>query len=833
MKPFGNLNDAAARVLLKAQEEASAENQAEVRPEHLLMGLFLQERNTVALVLRSRDVTHAQLREQIIIQVRPGQSRRTFNPALSTATTSLLARAAELTRGQGRSQITVEDLSLCLIELPGIRTVLTRLGIDVNTLRGRITDGAGTGKNRDGALAFAGSSSGGEQRTPTLDEMGDDLTREAREHKLDPVVGRQKELQRTIQILGRRTKNNVILIGEPGVGKTAIANGLAQMIVDDPLVPEYLQNVKVISLNIGNLLAGTKYRGEFEGRIKSILAEVKKSKNILLVIDEIHTLVGAGAAGGGADAANLLKPALARGDLRCIGMTDLKSFQKYFEKDAALERRFQPILVPPATAEESIQILYGLRPLLENHYAVTITDGAVVESVRLSDRYISDRFLPDKAIDAIEEACSAVSLRKNGKSKSSFSKELTELRKRKANAVRTEEYETAKQLKIDEAALLSSIKMLGVDMSASEVTGEDAAQVVSAWSGVPLNRLTATESARSLLMQDEIHRSVIGQTDAVKAACKAIQRARVGLKDPKRPIASLMFTGPTGVGKTELAKALARYMFDSEEAIIRVDMSEYMEKHSLSRLIGSPPGYVGYDEGGLLTEAVRRRPYSIVLFDEIEKAHPDVFNLFLQILEDGRLTDSQGRTVDFKNTLVIMTSNIAAQAITKGGSTMGFEFGAPENRAEANYQKIKQQVTDALKAVYRPEFLNRLDEVVVFRQLVKQEIRLVADIMLTEVYRRVKDLGMSLIVTAAATDYLVDIGYNPAYGARPLRRAIQSWLEDPLAEQILSGHFAEGSCIFADLGETNEKGETSVRLEAVECKEDSGEDSKGEKQKAA
>lgn len=833
MKPFGNLSDAAARVLIKAQEEASAENQAEVMPEHLLMGLFLQERNTVASVLRSRDVTHAQLREQIIIQVRPGQSRRTFNLALSTATTSLLARAAELTRGQGRSQITVEDLSLCLIELHSVRTVLTRLGIDVNTLRRRITDGAGTGKNRDGAIAFAGSSGAEEQRTPTLDEMGNDLTREAREHKLDPVVGRQKELQRTIQILGRRTKNNVILIGEPGVGKTAIANGLAQMIVDDPLVPEYLQNRKVISLNIGSLLAGTKYRGEFEGRIKSILAEVKKSKNILLVIDEIHTLVGAGAAGGGADAANLLKPALARGDLRCIGMTDLKSFQKYFEKDAALERRFQPILVPPATAEESIQILYGLRPLLENHYALTITDGAVVESVRLSDRYISDRFLPDKAIDAIEEACSAVSLRKNGKSKSSFSKELTELRKRKANAVRAEDYETAKQLKIDEAALLSSIKMRGVDMSASEVTGEDAAQVVSAWSGVPLNRMTATESARSLLMQDEIHRSVIGQTDAVKAACKAIQRARVGLKDPKRPIASLMFTGPTGVGKTELAKALARYMFDSEEAIIRVDMSEYMEKHSLSRLIGSPPGYVGYDEGGLLTEAVRRRPYSIVLFDEIEKAHPDVFNLFLQILEDGRLTDSQGRTVDFKNTLVIMTSNIAAQAITKGGSTMGFEFGAPENRAEANYQKIKQQVTEALKAVYRPEFLNRLDEVVVFRQLVKQEIRLVADLMLAEVYRRVKDLGMSLIVTAAATDHLVDIGYNPAYGARPLRRAIQRWLEDPLAEEILSGRFAKGYCIFADLGETNEKGETSVRLEAVECKEDSGEDSKGEKQTAA
>jgi ATP-dependent Clp protease ATP-binding subunit ClpC len=648
----------------------------------------------------------------------------------------------------------------------------------------------------------------GRTKTPTLDEFGSNLTQMAIDNKLDPVVGRAKEIERVIQILGRRTKNNPVLIGEPGVGKTAIAEGLASRIASKD-IPDILEDKRVVTLDIGLLVAGTKYRGEFEERLKKIMDEIRSAGNVILVIDEVHTLIGAGAAEGAIDAANILKPALARGELQCIGATTLDEYRKHIERDAALERRFQPVMVGEPSVDETIEILYGLRDRYEAHHKLKISDEALVAAAKLSDRYISDRFLPDKAIDLMDEAGSRVRLINSQlpPAAKELDKELRQILKEKDDAVRSQDFDRAGELRDREMEIKAEIRTIaqtkrnGASGDGIEpvVTEEDIAHIVASWTGVPVNKLTESESEKLLHMEDTLHQRLIGQDDAVKAVSRAIRRARVGLKNPNRPIASFVFSGPTGVGKTELAKSLASYFFGAEEAMIRLDMSEYMERHTVSKLIGSPPGYVGYNEGGQLTEAVRRRPYTVVLFDEIEKAHPDVFNMLLQILEDGRLTDAKGRTVDFKNTLLILTSNIGSKVIEKGGSGIGFDFA--EDATESQYNRIRSLVNEELKQYFRPEFLNRLDEIIVFRQLNKLEVTQIAEIMLKEVFGRLTEKGIVLEVTDRFKDRLITEGYSPSYGARPLRRAIMRLLEDSLAEEILSGRIKDGDTALVDVDE--------------------------------
>ncbi|MFZ9974361.1 MAG: ATP-dependent Clp protease ATP-binding subunit, partial [Vulcanococcus sp.] len=649
-------------------------------------------------------------------------------------------------------------------------------------------------------------------------------------------VGRQHEIERVIQILGRRTKNNPVLIGEPGVGKTAIAEGLAQRINSGD-VPDILEDKRVLTLDIGLLVAGTKYRGEFEERLKKIMEEIRGAGNVILVIDEVHTLIGAGAAEGAIDAANILKPALARGELQCIGATTLDEYRKHIERDAALERRFQPVQVGEPSVDDTIEILRGLKERYEAHHRLVIADEALIAAATLGDRYISDRFLPDKAIDLIDEAGSRVRLM-NSKlppAAKEIDKQLRAIQKEKEDAVREQDFTKAGELRDKEVELRDQIRSIlqtrkeEPEASASEagseaspessattavaeaptddrtpmVTEEDIAQIVASWTGVPVQKLTESESAKLLNMEETLHQRLIGQDEAVKAVSRAIRRARVGLKNPNRPIASFIFSGPTGVGKTELTKSLAAYFFGSEEAMIRLDMSEFMERHTVSKLIGSPPGYVGFNEGGQLTEAVRRRPYTVVLFDEIEKAHPDVFNLLLQLLEDGRLTDSKGRTVDFKNTLIIMTSNIGSKVIEKGGGGLGFEFSGADAE-ETNYNRIRSLVNEELKQYFRPEFLNRLDEIIVFRQLSRDEVKEIAEIMLKEVFSRMSEKGIHLSVTDGFKERLVEEGYNPSYGARPLRRAVMRLLEDSLAEEFLSGRIGEGDSAVVDVDDNKQ-----------------------------
>jgi ATP-dependent Clp protease ATP-binding subunit ClpC len=647
-------------------------------------------------------------------------------------------------------------------------------------------------------------------------------------------VGRQNEIERVIQILGRRTKNNPVLIGEPGVGKTAIAEGLAQRINSGD-IPDILEDKRVLTLDIGLLVAGTKYRGEFEERLKKIMEEIRGAGNVILVIDEVHTLIGAGAAEGAIDAANILKPALARGELQCIGATTLDEYRKHIERDAALERRFQPVMVGEPSVDDTIEILRGLRERYEAHHRLKIADEALVAAATLGDRYISDRFLPDKAIDLIDEAGSRVRLM-NSKlppAAKEVDKQLRDVQKQKEDAVREQDFTKAGELRDKEVELREQIRTIlqtrkedepasetaeGAEAAAAPalpaeaaldadrmpmVTEEDIAQIVASWTGVPVQKLTESESAKLLNMEETLHQRLIGQDEAVKAVSRAIRRARVGLKNPNRPIASFIFSGPTGVGKTELTKSLAAYFFGSEEAMIRLDMSEFMERHTVSKLIGSPPGYVGFNEGGQLTEAVRRRPYTVVLFDEIEKAHPDVFNLLLQLLEDGRLTDSKGRTVDFKNTLIIMTSNIGSKVIEKGGGGLGFEFSGSDAE-ETNYNRIRSLVNEELKQYFRPEFLNRLDEIIVFRQLTRDEVKEIAEIMLKEVFGRMGEKGIHLSVTEAFKERLVEEGYNPSYGARPLRRAVMRLLEDSLAEEFLSGRLGDGDSAVVDVDDNKQ-----------------------------
>jgi ATP-dependent Clp protease ATP-binding subunit ClpC len=681
------------------------------------------------------------------------------------------------------------------------------------------------------AEVAAGGGGKGSTKTPTLDEFGTNLTQLAAEAKLDPVVGRHNEIDRVIQILGRRTKNNPVLIGEPGVGKTAIAEGLAQRITQGE-IPDILEDKRVLTLDIGLLVAGTKYRGEFEERLKKIMEEIRSAGNVILVIDEVHTLIGAGAAEGAIDAANILKPALARGELQCIGATTLDEYRKHIERDAALERRFQPVMVGEPSVIDTIEILRGLRERYEQHHRLRISDEALVAAATLGDRYISDRFLPDKAIDLIDEAGSRVRLlnSKLPPAAKEVDKQLRGVQKEKEDAVRQQDFSKAGELRDKEVELREQIRSIlqarrdeepsettsGSDAVAAAdagagsvvestpeertpvVTEEDIAQIVASWTGVPVQKLTESESVKLLNMEETLHQRLIGQDEAVKAVSRAIRRARVGLKNPNRPIASFIFSGPTGVGKTELTKALAAYFFGSEDSMIRLDMSEFMERHTVSKLIGSPPGYVGFNEGGQLTEAVRRKPYTVVLFDEIEKAHPDVFNLLLQLLEDGRLTDSKGRTVDFKNTLIIMTSNIGSKVIEKGGGGLGFEFGGGDVE-ETNYNRIRSLVNEELKQYFRPEFLNRLDEIIVFRQLSRDEVKDIAEIMLREVFGRMEEKGIRLSVTEAFKERLVEEGYNPSYGARPLRRAVMRLLEDSLAEEFLSGRIGEGDAALVDV----------------------------------
>lgn len=814
---FERFTEKAIKVIMLAQEEARRLGHNFVGTEQILLGLIGEGTGVAAKVLKSMGVNLKDARVEVEKIIGRGSGFVAVEIPFTPRAKRVLELSLEEARQLGHNYIGTEHLLLGLIrEGEGVAArVLENLGVDLSKVRTQVIRQLG-----ETAEVAAGGGPSGRTKTPTLDEFGSNLTNMAGEGKLDPVVGRHKEIERVIQILGRRTKNNPVLIGEPGVGKTAIAEGLAQRIATKD-VPDILEEKRVVTLDIGLLVAGTKYRGEFEERLKKIMDEIRQAGNVILVIDEVHTLIGAGAAEGAIDAANILKPALARGELQCIGATTLDEYRKHIERDAALERRFQPVLVGEPSVDETIEILYGLRERYEQHHKLKILDEALEAAAKLSDRYISDRYLPDKAIDLIDEAGSRVRLINSQlpPAAKELDKELRSILKQKDDAVRAQDFDKAgelrdREMKIkEEIRSISSAKKAEGDSDDPFVDSEEIAHIVASWTGVPVNKLTETESEKLLHMEDTLHQRLIGQEDAVKAVSRAIRRARVGLKNPNRPIASFIFSGPTGVGKTELTKALAAYFFGSEDAMIRLDMSEYMERHTVSKLIGSPPGYVGYNEGGQLTEAVRRRPYTVVLFDEIEKAHPDVFNMLLQILEDGRLTDAKGRTVDFKNTLLIMTSNIGSKVIEKGGGGLGFEF--ENNKTEAQYNRIRALVNEELKNYFRPEFLNRLDEIIVFRQLDKNEVKEISELLLKEVFARLTEKTITLNVTDKFKERIVEEGYNPAYGARPLRRAIMRLLEDILAEEILSGRVGEGDSALVDIDEDGK-----VKVIPVENKQD-------------
>mgnify|MGYP001191425409 FL=1 len=819
---FERFTEKAIKVIMLAQEEARRLGHNFVGTEQILLGLIGEGTGVAAKVLKSLGVNLKDSRIEVEKIIGRGSGFVAVEIPFTPRAKRVLELSLEEARQLGHNYIGTEHLLLGLIrEGEGVAArVLENLGIDLTKVRTQVIRMLG----ETAEVGSGGSSNKGNLKTATLDEFGTNLTKLASESKLDPVVGRYAEIDRVIQILGRRTKNNPVLIGEPGVGKTAIAEGLAQRIQLGE-IPDILEDKRVLTLDIGLLVAGTKYRGEFEERLKKIMEEIKSAGNVILVIDEVHTLIGAGAAEGAIDAANILKPALARGELQCIGATTLDEYRKHIERDAALERRFQPVMVGEPSIADTIEILKGLRERYEQHHRLKITDDALEAAAHLGDRYISDRFLPDKAIDLIDEAGSRVRLinSKLPPEAKQIDKELRQVQKQKEESVRDQNFDKAGALREKEIELSAKIKELLENKKESSekndisnakettennstiihdplVSEEDVAHIVASWTGVPVQKLTETESVKLLNMEETLHQRLIGQDEAVKAVSKAIRRARVGLKNPNRPIASFIFSGPTGVGKTELTKSLASYFFGSEEAMIRLDMSEFMERHTVSKLIGSPPGYVGFNEGGQLTEAVRRRPYTVVLFDEVEKAHPDVFNLLLQLLEDGRLTDSKGRTVDFKNTLLIMTSNIGSKVIEKGGGGLGFEFSG-DSVEDSQYNRIKSLVNEELKQYFRPEFLNRLDEIIVFRQLSKNEVKDIAEIMLKEVFSRLNEKGIKLDVTDAFKERLVEEGYNPAYGARPLRRAVMRLLEDSLAEEVLSGRIKDGDKALVDIDE--------------------------------
>jgi ATP-dependent Clp protease ATP-binding subunit ClpC len=796
---FERFTERAVRVIMAAQSEAKRLGADYVGAEHLLLGMLREEESTIVKAL---EYFHA---DPAVIQARleeeaTREKRAEIGPEIpfNAQMKKVIELAWEEARGLGHSHVGVEHLFLGILrEGAGITgRVLAEAGLTASAVRSRVVTLLGEIKN------LQGKKTGRAGKTQMLDTFGRDLTLLAQDKKLDPVVGRSQEIERVVQILSRRRKNNPVLLGEAGVGKTAIVEGLAQKIVSGD-ISRTLLGKRLVTLDLGLLIAGTRYRGEFEERLKKVIEEVVRNENVILFIDELHTLIGAGAAEGAMDAANILKPALARGEIQCIGATTVDEYRKRIESDPALERRFQSVMVEEPTVPDTIEILKGLRGRYEDFHKVKITDDALVAAARLSDRYISDRFLPDKAIDLIDEAASKIMLQSSEAPPElvEISQQLEELKKEKDKAIVGQEFEMAAQLRDREEALklryeATSKKLEGLPReSYPEVNSEIIAQIASAWTGVPVTQLTQAETDRLLQMEDELKTHVVGQEEAIKVIAKSIRRARAGLKDPRRPIGSFIFLGPTGVGKTELGKRLAEFLFGDIDAIIRIDMSEYLESHTVSRLVGSPPGYVGFGEGGQLTEQVRRRPHSVVLFDEIEKAHPDVMNLLLQILDEGRATDAQGRQIDFKNTVIIMTSNVGADLIRKETS-IGF---VTKDDAKSSYDKMKNVVLEELKKAFRPEFLNRVDETIVFRPLFKEDLAVIVDIMTAEINKRLEEKGFMLAVTAKAKKYLVEKSYDPKYGARPLRRTIEEYIEDPLSEQVLRGKFTYGTEIKVDL----------------------------------
>jgi len=804
MDRFDKFTDRARKVLTLAQDEAQRFNHNYIGTEHLLLGLVREGEGVAARVLENMNVELSKVRTAVEFIIGRGDRPVVGEVGLTPRAKRVIELAIDEARRLGHNYIGTEHLLLGLVrEGEGIAAgVLESLGVNLDKVRHQVIHVLSQSTSVSPAQETKRPS-----KTPTLDQLGINLTELARSGKLDPVIGREKEIERVIQILGRKTKNNPALIGEPGVGKTAIAEALAHRIVAGD-VPETLADKRVLTLDIGSLVAGTKYRGEFEERLKKIIEELRSSSDSVLFIDELHTLVGAGAAEGAIDAANILKPPLSRGELQCIGATTLDEYRKYIEKDAALERRFQPVMVEEPTVDEAIDILFGIRSRYEEHHHVTISDEAVRAAVDLSVRYVADRALPDKAIDLMDEAGSRVRLRKSSAPPNikEAQHELEDVTRQKDEAIAAQDYEAAARLRDEEAQgkeRIEGLKAAWHEEAAKDVpvvTDEEIAQVVSMWTGIPVIRISVEESERLLHMEDALHKRVIGQQEAIDIISKAVRRARAGLKDPKRPIGSFVFMGPTGVGKTHLARALAEFMFGSEDAMVKIDMSEFMERHNVSRLVGAPPGYVGYDEGGQLTEAVRRKSYSVVLLDEIEKAHPEVFNILLQILEDGHLTDAKGRRVDFRNTIIIMTSNVGAQLLQKD-SRIGFRAGSEASagaQETADYERMKEKVLGELKNVFRPEFLNRIDATVVFRELTRDEIRLIVDLLLERVKAQLAGQQMELVVTDAAKDAIIVKGYDLAFGARPLRREIQHQIEDPLAERMLQATFEPGDTIVVD-----------------------------------
>ncbi|MFK8181941.1 MAG: ATP-dependent Clp protease ATP-binding subunit [Phormidesmis sp.] len=807
---FEHFTNTAIAVIMQAQEEARRLGHNFVGSEQLLLGIIKENTSIAAKVLDEFGINLANARTEVESIIGRGSGNGPVEIPFTPKVKQVFEQAFQEARKLDHPYIEPEHLLLSLTqnsESVAYR-VIANLGVDPDKIRVQLVRVIGESTPvAAGGRANGNAKSNQKKGDSVLTEYGTDLTAVAAEGKLDPVIGRTKEIERVVQILGRRTKNNPVLVGEPGVGKTAIAEGLAQRIINQD-VPEALIDRRIISLDMGLLVSGTRFRGDFEERITQVLDEVRKSQDVILVIDEIHTLVGAGSLEGGMDAANLLKPALARGELQCIGATTLDEYRKYIEKDAALERRFQPVTIEPPSVEDTVEILYGLRSRYEQFHRLSITDEAVEAAATLSDRYITDRHLPDKAIDLIDEAGSRVRLRYSSTIPASeLRSELRQVQKDIIEAVQHQDFDQAATLRESESSLVQKIQdtLEGdtVIIKTPKVSDEDIADIVSSWTGVPVNAITETESVMMMHLEDTLHERVVGQHEAVVAVSKAIRRARVGLRGLNRPIASLVFSGPTGVGKTELAKALANSVFGSEESMIRLDMSEFMESHTVSKLIGSPPGFVGYDEGGQLTEAVRRKPYSVILLDEIEKAHPDVFNILLQVLDDGRLSDSKGREISFKNTLIIMTSNIGSKVIEKGGGGLGFELGE-EDGMTSRYNNIRNLVNEEMKQFFRPEMINRIDEIIVFRQLSKDEVKEISEILLKQVSDRLIERDLSFKLTDAFKERLVDEGYDQRYGARPMRRAISRLVEDHLAEAILSGKLKDGDTIIFDIDKDGE-----------------------------
>jgi ATP-dependent Clp protease ATP-binding subunit ClpC len=807
---FERFTDRARRVVVLAQEEARLLNHNYIGTEHILLGLIHEGEGVAAKALESLGISLEKVRQQVEEIIGAGQSPPSghipFTPRAKKVLELSLREALQL----GHNYIGTEHILLGLIrEGEGVAAqVLVKLGADLGRVRQQVIQLL---SGYSGSKEPAGAGAETPQGSLVLDQFGRNLTQLARENKLDPVIGREKEIERVMQVLSRRTKNNPVLIGEPGVGKTAIVEGLSQSIVKGE-VPETISGKQLYTLDLGALVAGSRYRGDFEERLKKVLKEIKTRGDIILFIDELHTLVGAGAAEGAIDAASILKPMLARGELQTIGATTLDEYRKHLEKDAALERRFQPIKVPEPTVAHTIDILKGLKDRYEAHHRVHITDQGIVAAANLADRYISDRFLPDKAIDLIDEAGSRLRIRRMSAPPDykELEESIADVRRKKEDAIEAQDFETAARYRDEEKrfsaerAEKESEWQEAEGSAFAEVNEEEIAEVLSSWTGIPVTSLTEEETAKLLRMEDELHKRIVGQQDAIGAVSRSIRRTRAGLKDPKRPAGSFIFLGPSGVGKTETAKALAEFLFGDEDALIQLDMSEYMEKHTVSRLVGSPPGYVGYEEGGQLTEAVRRRPYSVVLLDEIEKAHPDVFNTLLQILEDGRLTDAQGKTVDFKNCVIIMTSNLGTQNLRK--PSMGFGQAS----SELTYEKMKERVVEELKKGFRPEFLNRIDEVIVFHELDTSEIKAIVDMMMKRVAEQLESQDVSIELTEASKTHLAKVGYDPALGARPLRRAIQKYVEDPLSEKILWREYEAGDTIIVDVAPSEESGEDGI-----------------------